>query len=74
VNVKTINKRVEDLENGQSPLKPILILWGDENNDAICRVDDAGQPLGWDNAIERFSQNHTVICVRYVDDWRADAS
>jgi hypothetical protein len=47
-------------------------LWGDRDNPDICRVkDDAGEALEWDDAIERFSSDYYVICVRYVDDWRS---
>ena len=51
--MKTINKRVEDLETGVGP-KPIMILWGDMDDSNICRVDDVGEALLWDAAIERF--------------------
>jgi hypothetical protein len=68
--MKTNKKRVEDLENGQSPLKPILILWGDENDDAICRVDDDGPALAWAEAEEKFSEEYQLIAVRYVVEWK----
>ena len=69
--MKTINKRVEELENGHGP-KPVLILWGDWDNPDICRAAKVGEAMQWDAAIERFSSDHMVICVRYVDDWRKE--
>jgi hypothetical protein len=68
--MKTINKRVEDLENRGGP-KPFLVLWGDRDNPDICRVDDDAEALEWDDAVERFSSDYYVICVRYVDDRRS---
>lgn len=65
--MKTINKRVEELENRGGPM-PFLVLWGDRDNPDICRVD--GEALEWDDAIERFGSDNYVICVHYVDDWR----
>lgn len=70
--MKTVKKRIEELENGVGP-KPILILWGDEENPYICRVgDEAGEVMLWAEAEEKFSQTNQLIAVRYVDDWRAD--
>jgi len=68
--MKTNKKRVEDLENGQSPLKPILILWGDWENKNICRVDESGPALAWDEAEKRFGSENILIRVKYVDDWK----
>lgn len=67
--MKTINKRVEDLEENNAT-KPILVLWGDWNDADICRVGDDGPVLAWEEAEERFGENNILIRVKYVDDWR----
>jgi len=65
--MKTINKRVEALENGVGS-KPILVLWEDYENPDICRDKD-GEAFSWAEAEARYESEYTLICVRYVDDW-----
>jgi hypothetical protein len=67
--MKTPKKRIEDLEDGQSP-KPILILWGDWKDPDVCRVGDVDPPLPWDEAEKRFGSENTLIRVKYVVEWK----
>jgi len=68
--MKTINKRVEELENRGGAM-PILVLWGDLDNPDICRVgDDNGEIMAWAEAKKAHENTHTIICVRYVEDGR----
>lgn len=69
--MKTINKRVEELETRHEN-KPILVLWGDWDNSEMCHVGGmlADETMPWEDAIERFEEKNTLICVNYVDDWR----
>jgi len=73
--MKTINKRIEDLENPQSD-KPIMVLWGDWEDKTICHIGGmrSDETLLWEEAIEKFQEKHTLICVNYVDDWRANGN
>ena len=70
--MKTINKRLDDLEERNGP-KPILVLWGDWDDKTICHIGGmrSDETLPWEEAIERFSETNTLMCVNYVDDWRS---
>jgi hypothetical protein len=68
--MKTIKTRVEDLEK-RHETKPILVLWGDWNDETVCRAGDTqGEPMPWEDAKERFGNDYFLICVKYVEDWR----
>lgn len=71
--MKTINKRIEDLET-RTEAKPIMVLWGDWDDETICHVGGmmAEETMVWDEAIERYQKDNVLICVNYVDDWRAN--
>jgi len=71
--MKTINKRVEALEERRAE-KTILVLWGDWHDKTICHIGGmkAEETMPWEDAIARFQENHDLICVNYVDDWRAN--
>ena len=74
--MKTINKRVEDLEERNQAAKPIVVLWGDWDDKTICHIGGmkADETMVWEDAIARFEDKHTLICVNYVDDWRANGN
>ena len=66
--MKTINKRLEDLEIGQTE-KPILVLWGDWDNPDICRIGGmrSEETLLWSEAIERYQDDYVLFCVNWGD-------
>jgi hypothetical protein len=66
--MKTINKRVEELEE-RHETKPIMVLWGDWDDKTICHIGGmkAAETMPWEDAIARFESNNTLICVNYVE-------
>jgi hypothetical protein len=62
--MKTINKRLEALEEQTKP-KDFLVLWGDRRNPDICRVD--GEVYSWPEAKQKFGEDYFLICVNYVE-------
>jgi len=67
--MKTIKSRIEDLEKRHEN-KPIMVLWGDWNDENLCRVGE--DVFTWAEAKKRFENEHYLIFVQYVDDWRAN--
>jgi len=64
--VKNIAQRIEELEHGHAE-KPIMVLWGDWDDETICHLGGArsGDTMPWAEAKERFEPNNTLICVKY---------
>jgi len=71
--MKTIKNRIETLEE-RNGSKPILVLWGDWEDENICHIGGmrADETLPWPEAEERFGKTHDLICVHYVEEWRND--
>jgi len=62
--VKTIDKRIEELEKRKNPTD-ILVLWGDYDNPDICRLGD--DVFTWAEAEQRFGKDYVLICVKYAE-------
>jgi len=74
--MNSINKRLDDLEERNQAAKPIMVLWGDWDDKTICHIGGmfGEETMPWEDAIERFESNHTLICVNYVEDWRSNGN